>query len=77
MKASYTVDAGDVRVIRPFLYTREKLLRDFSYGAGERRARRAVDASGVQSAQSDFAHAHCARVHRTLAARGINILAEN
>jgi hypothetical protein len=32
-QAAYTIDAGDVRVIRPLLYTREKLLRDFSYGA--------------------------------------------
>jgi tRNA 2-thiocytidine biosynthesis protein TtcA len=30
MKAAYTVDAGDLRVIRPFVYARERQLRDFA-----------------------------------------------
>ncbi|XP_022086161.1 uncharacterized protein LOC110976840 [Acanthaster planci] len=30
MKANYTVKEGDLRVIRPFVYTREKDLRDFA-----------------------------------------------
>ena len=34
MKASYTIDAGDIDVIRPFVYVRERALRDFSYAAG-------------------------------------------
>ena len=34
MKANYPVDAGDIRVIRPLVYVREKELRDFSYAAG-------------------------------------------
>jgi hypothetical protein len=33
-QAAYTIDAGDIRLIRPLLYTREKALRDFSYAAG-------------------------------------------
>lgn len=32
MKACYTNDAGDVTVIRPLVYVREKALRDFAYG---------------------------------------------
>ncbi|XRB16727.1 tRNA-cytidine(32) 2-sulfurtransferase [Pseudoscourfieldia marina] len=31
MKAKYGNDAGDVAVIRPFVYVREKLLRDFAH----------------------------------------------
>jgi len=34
MKANYPVDAGDIRVIRPLVYVREKELRDFSYASG-------------------------------------------
>ena len=34
MKAHYPINEGDLRVIRPLVYTREKALRDFSYGAG-------------------------------------------
>ena len=34
MKASYLIDEGDVTVIRPAIYLREKILRDFSYEAG-------------------------------------------
>jgi tRNA 2-thiocytidine biosynthesis protein TtcA len=30
MKAHYTCDAGDIRVIRPFSYVRERLTREFS-----------------------------------------------
>jgi tRNA(Ile)-lysidine synthase TilS/MesJ len=30
MKANYTIEAGDVRVIRPFVYLRETMTRDFS-----------------------------------------------
>jgi tRNA(Ile)-lysidine synthase TilS/MesJ len=30
MKANYKIDAGDVRVIRPLVYVREKATRDFS-----------------------------------------------
>jgi len=30
MKAHYVVDAGDLRVIRPFVYVRERQLRDFA-----------------------------------------------
>ena len=33
MKANYLIDAGDVRVIRPLIYAREKWTRDFSYEA--------------------------------------------
>lgn len=31
MKANYTIDAGDLRVIRPLVYARERQLRDFAY----------------------------------------------
>ena len=34
MKAKYVIDEGDVEVIRPAVYLREKSLRDFSYDAG-------------------------------------------
>ena len=34
MKAKYVIDEGDVEVIRPAVYLREKALRDFSYDAG-------------------------------------------
>ena len=34
MKASYVIDEGDITVIRPAIYVREKALRDFSYEAG-------------------------------------------
>lgn len=34
MKASYMINQGDLRVIRPLAYTREKETRDFSYAAG-------------------------------------------
>ncbi|MFN2309859.1 MAG: tRNA 2-thiocytidine biosynthesis TtcA family protein [Gammaproteobacteria bacterium] len=34
MKAQYLNDAGDVRVIRPLVYVRERQLRDFSQAAG-------------------------------------------
>lgn len=30
MKANYTIDKGDLRVIRPLVYSREALFRDFS-----------------------------------------------
>lgn len=30
MKANYTIKEGDLRVIRPFVYVREKQLRDFA-----------------------------------------------
>ena len=30
MKANYTIDAGDLRVIRPLIYCREKLFKDFA-----------------------------------------------
>lgn len=30
MKANYTVSEGDLRVIRPLVYIREKTLRDFA-----------------------------------------------
>jgi tRNA 2-thiocytidine biosynthesis protein TtcA len=30
MKANYKIEAGDVRVIRPLVYVREKATRDFS-----------------------------------------------
>ena len=33
MKANYTIEAGDVRVIRPLVYVREKSTRDFSQEA--------------------------------------------
>lgn len=34
MKTNYVIDAGDIRVIRPLAYVREKALRDFSYSSG-------------------------------------------
>jgi tRNA 2-thiocytidine biosynthesis protein TtcA len=34
MKAHYLNDAGDVRIIRPLVYARERQLRDFSAAAG-------------------------------------------
>ena len=34
MKACYVVDEGDLTVIRPGIYCRERQLRDFSYAAG-------------------------------------------
>ncbi len=34
MKAHYRVDAGDLRVIRPLVYARERQLRDFARQAG-------------------------------------------
>ncbi|CAL8115207.1 unnamed protein product [Orchesella dallaii] len=34
MKAAYTVQEEDLRVIRPFVYVREKSLRDFAEGRG-------------------------------------------
>ncbi|MDA8365325.1 MAG: tRNA 2-thiocytidine biosynthesis protein TtcA, partial [Gammaproteobacteria bacterium] len=34
MKANYLNDAGDLRVIRPFIYVRERQLRDFAATAG-------------------------------------------
>ncbi|KNC47025.1 selenocysteine lyase [Thecamonas trahens ATCC 50062] len=34
MKAHYTVDAGDLRVIRPMAFARESALRDFAYASG-------------------------------------------
>ena len=34
MKAAYVVDEGDLTVIRPGIYCRERSLRDFSYAAG-------------------------------------------
>ena len=33
MKAAYTVDAGDLRVIRPLMHVRESATREFSYNA--------------------------------------------
>jgi tRNA(Ile)-lysidine synthase TilS/MesJ len=33
MKANYSIEAGDVRVIRPLVYVREKSTRDFSIDA--------------------------------------------
>lgn len=33
MKANYAINAGDIRVIRPLIYIREKQTRDFSVGA--------------------------------------------
>lgn len=33
MKAHYTIDAGDLRVIRPFIYVRERQTRDFATAA--------------------------------------------
>lgn len=33
MKAHYTIDAGDLRVIRPFIYVRERQTRDFAAAA--------------------------------------------
>jgi selenocysteine lyase/cysteine desulfurase/tRNA(Ile)-lysidine synthase TilS/MesJ len=33
MKANYTIGAGDIRVIRPFVYTREAQMKKFSYEA--------------------------------------------
>ena len=33
MKANYAIEAGDVRVIRPLVYCREKMTRDFSLSA--------------------------------------------
>ena len=33
MKANYRIEAGDVRVIRPFVYVREATTRDFSVAA--------------------------------------------
>jgi tRNA 2-thiocytidine biosynthesis protein TtcA len=34
MQAHYLIDAGDLRVIRPFVYTRERQTRDFAHKAG-------------------------------------------
>jgi tRNA(Ile)-lysidine synthase TilS/MesJ len=34
MKAAYVVDEGDLTVIRPGIYCRERALRDFAYAAG-------------------------------------------
>jgi len=34
MKAHYVIDAGDLRVIRPFIYARERQTRDFAKRAG-------------------------------------------
>ncbi|HIP52460.1 MAG TPA: tRNA 2-thiocytidine biosynthesis protein TtcA [Chromatiales bacterium] len=34
MKAHYRIDAGDLRVIRPLVYCRERQLAEFSHGAG-------------------------------------------
>ncbi len=34
MKAHYRIDAGDLRVIRPLVYVRERQLRDFAAAAG-------------------------------------------
>lgn len=33
MKANYKIEAGDVRVIRPLVYVREVMTRDFSQGS--------------------------------------------
>jgi len=34
MQAHYLIDAGDLRVIRPFVYVRERQTRDFTHKAG-------------------------------------------
>jgi tRNA 2-thiocytidine biosynthesis protein TtcA len=34
MQAHYVIDAGDLRVIRPFVYVRERQTRDFAHKAG-------------------------------------------
>jgi tRNA 2-thiocytidine biosynthesis protein TtcA len=34
MQAHYVIDAGDLRVIRPFIYARERQTRDFAANAG-------------------------------------------
>jgi tRNA 2-thiocytidine biosynthesis protein TtcA len=34
MKAHYRIDAGDLRVIRPLVYARERQLRDYARAAG-------------------------------------------
>jgi tRNA 2-thiocytidine biosynthesis protein TtcA len=34
MKANYTIDAGDLRVIRPFIYCREKLFKEYALVEG-------------------------------------------
>jgi tRNA(Ile)-lysidine synthase TilS/MesJ len=34
MKANYTIDAGDIKVIRPLIYVRERATRDFSQQSG-------------------------------------------
>jgi tRNA 2-thiocytidine biosynthesis protein TtcA len=34
MQAHYLIDAGDLRVIRPFVYVRERQTRDFAHKAG-------------------------------------------
>ena len=34
MKAHYTVDEGDLRVVRPLVYAREKEIENFSESAG-------------------------------------------
>jgi tRNA 2-thiocytidine biosynthesis protein TtcA len=34
MRAHYTIDAGDLRLIRPFVYARERQLADFAAAAG-------------------------------------------
>lgn len=34
MKARYRIDAGDIEVIRPFVYAREKSMRDYAYSTG-------------------------------------------
>jgi tRNA 2-thiocytidine biosynthesis protein TtcA len=34
MRAHYRIDAGDLRVIRPFVYVRERQLKDFAQAAG-------------------------------------------
>ena len=33
MKANYSIEAGDVNVIRPLVYAREGMTRDFSVSA--------------------------------------------
>ena len=40
MKASYVIDEGDITVIRPAIYAREKALRDFSSRRGITRHQR-------------------------------------
>lgn len=35
MKANYTNKAGDVRIIRPFVYVRERMTREFAEVAGK------------------------------------------